>query len=35
MFQVSDAWKAAFPEAHAGVLVMNEVENPPHHARSG
>ena len=31
MFQVSDAWKAAFPEAHAGVLVMNEVENPPRH----
>jgi DNA/RNA-binding domain of Phe-tRNA-synthetase-like protein len=31
MFQVSDAWKAAFPEAHAGVLVMSEVENPPRH----
>jgi DNA/RNA-binding domain of Phe-tRNA-synthetase-like protein len=31
MFQVSDAWKAAFPEAHAGVLVMTEVENPPRH----
>ena len=32
MFQVSEAWKVAFPEAHAGVLVMNDVENPPHHA---
>jgi DNA/RNA-binding domain of Phe-tRNA-synthetase-like protein len=31
MFQVSDAWKAVFPEAHAGVLVMSEVENPPRH----
>jgi DNA/RNA-binding domain of Phe-tRNA-synthetase-like protein len=32
MFQVSEAWKAAFPEAHAGVLVMHAVENPPQHA---
>ena len=32
MFQVTDAWKAAFPQAHAGVLVMTEVENPPHHS---
>ncbi len=32
MFLVSDAWKAAFPKAHAGVLVMQEVSNPPHHA---
>jgi len=32
MFQVSDAWKTAYPEAHAGVLAMNNVENPPHHA---
>ena len=32
MFQVSDAWKATFPDAHAGVLVMRDVENPPHHA---
>jgi DNA/RNA-binding domain of Phe-tRNA-synthetase-like protein len=31
MFQVSDAWKAVFQEAHAGVLVMREVENPPRH----
>jgi DNA/RNA-binding domain of Phe-tRNA-synthetase-like protein len=32
MFQVSDALKVAYPQAHAGVLVMHEVENPPHHA---
>jgi DNA/RNA-binding domain of Phe-tRNA-synthetase-like protein len=32
MFQVSDHWKTAYPEAHAGVLAMHEVENPPHHA---
>lgn len=32
MFQVSDAWKAAYPDAHMGVLVMHTVINPPHHA---
>ena len=32
MFQVSDLWKATYPTAHAGVLVMREVINPPHHA---
>jgi DNA/RNA-binding domain of Phe-tRNA-synthetase-like protein len=32
MFQVSDAWKSTFPEAHAGVLVITEVENPPRHS---
>ena len=32
MFQVPDAWKATYPAAHAGVLVMREVINPPHHA---
>jgi len=31
MFQVSDAWKATYPNAHAGVLVMRDVINPPHH----
>ena len=31
MFNVSDAWKAAFPDAHAGILVMQGVTNPPHH----
>jgi DNA/RNA-binding domain of Phe-tRNA-synthetase-like protein len=32
MFQVSNSWKATYPNAHAGVLVMREVINPPHHA---
>jgi len=32
MFQLSDSWKATYPNAHAGVLVMREVINPPHHA---
>jgi DNA/RNA-binding domain of Phe-tRNA-synthetase-like protein len=31
MFQLSDTWKATYPNAHAGVLVMREVINPPHH----
>ncbi|MFO7585748.1 MAG: phenylalanine--tRNA ligase beta subunit-related protein [Anaerolineales bacterium] len=32
MFQVSEGWKKAYPNAHAGVLVMRGVINPPHHA---
>ncbi len=32
MFQVSDAWKQAYPAAHAGVLVMRGAANPAHHA---
>ena len=32
MFKVSDAWKATYPTAHAGVLVMHDVTNPPYHA---
>ena len=32
MFQVSDSWKATYPNAHVGVLVMRDVTNPPHHA---
>ena len=32
MFQLSDRWKKLYPNAHAGVLVMREVINPPHHA---
>jgi len=32
MFQVSDAWKATFPTAHAGILAMHDVINPPYHA---
>ena len=30
MFEVTSAWKSAYPEAHAGVLVMRAVSNPPH-----
>ena len=32
IFEVTDAWKSAFPEAHAGVLVMKDVDNPASHA---
>jgi DNA/RNA-binding domain of Phe-tRNA-synthetase-like protein len=32
MFQVTDNWKKAFPQAHAGILIMHNVENPPQHA---
>jgi len=32
MFQVSDLWKKLYPAAHAGVLVVREVVNPPQHA---
>jgi DNA/RNA-binding domain of Phe-tRNA-synthetase-like protein len=32
MFIVSDTWKAAYPQAHAGILVMRDVTNPPQHA---
>ena len=32
MFQVSDSWKSTYPTAHAGVLIMRGVKNPPHHA---
>jgi DNA/RNA-binding domain of Phe-tRNA-synthetase-like protein len=31
MFEVTSAWKSAFPGAHAGVLVMRNVSNPAHH----
>lgn len=31
MFQLSEAWKKAYPNAHAGVLVMREAANPAHH----
>ncbi len=30
-FEVTSAWKSTYPEAHAGVLVMRAVSNPPHH----
>jgi DNA/RNA-binding domain of Phe-tRNA-synthetase-like protein len=32
IFEVSEAWKVAFPHAHVGVLVMYDVVNPTHHA---
>lgn len=31
MFEVTSAWKSAYPEAHMGVLVMRVVSNPVHH----
>lgn len=31
MFEVTSAWKSAFPDAHAGLLVMRNVSNPAHH----
>ncbi len=31
MFEVTSAWKSAYPEAHVGVLVMRAVSNPAHH----
>jgi DNA/RNA-binding domain of Phe-tRNA-synthetase-like protein len=30
MFEVTPAWKSAYPEAQAGVLVMRAVSNPAH-----
>jgi DNA/RNA-binding domain of Phe-tRNA-synthetase-like protein len=32
MFEVTSSWKHTYPEALAGVLVMRDVSNPPHHA---
>jgi DNA/RNA-binding domain of Phe-tRNA-synthetase-like protein len=32
LFEVTEAWQAAFPGAHAGVLVMKNVRNPANHA---
>jgi len=31
MFEVTTAWKSAFPGAHVGVLVMKDVSNPAQH----
>lgn len=31
LFNVSDAWRAAYPDAGAGILVMRDVANPPEH----
>ncbi len=33
IFQVSEAWKNAYPHAHAGVLVMRDAANPSHDAQ--
>lgn len=32
MLVVTDAWKAAYPGAHVGVLAMRNVVNPAEHA---
>jgi DNA/RNA-binding domain of Phe-tRNA-synthetase-like protein len=32
MFKVTESWKAAYPDAHAGVLVLRNVTNPAHDA---
>jgi DNA/RNA-binding domain of Phe-tRNA-synthetase-like protein len=32
MFEVTSAWKTAYPQALAGVLVLRAVSNPPHDA---
>lgn len=32
MLQLTDGWKNIYPQAHAGVLVMRGVINPPKHA---
>lgn len=32
MFQVSDAWRKAYPDAHAGVLAVRGADNPAQHA---
>ncbi|MBM3123485.1 MAG: hypothetical protein FJZ87_00260 [Chloroflexi bacterium] len=31
MFEITTAWKSAFPGAHAGVLVMRDAFNPAQH----
>ena len=31
MFEVTEAWRATYPDAHAGFLVMQDVANPPRH----
>jgi DNA/RNA-binding domain of Phe-tRNA-synthetase-like protein len=32
MFEVTEAWRSAFPASHAGVLVLKNVLNPASHA---
>jgi DNA/RNA-binding domain of Phe-tRNA-synthetase-like protein len=31
MFEVTEAWRVAYPDAHAGFLIMQDVENPARH----
>ena len=31
MFEVTEAWRATYPDAHAGFLVMQGVKNPARH----
>lgn len=31
MFTITDEWKKLYPEAHLGILVMNDVTNPESH----
>ncbi|MBL8080706.1 MAG: hypothetical protein JNM55_22230 [Anaerolineales bacterium] len=31
MFEITAAWKSAFPESHVGVLVMRDATNPAQH----
>ncbi len=35
IFQATSGWKSAFPNAHAGVLVMRDVTNPAQHTELG
>ena len=32
IFEITESWKSAFPQAHAGVLVMQDVVNPASHS---
>jgi DNA/RNA-binding domain of Phe-tRNA-synthetase-like protein len=32
MFNVTEDWKATYPDAHAGILVMQSVDNPSTHS---
>ncbi len=32
MFQITETWKAAYPDAHAGVLMLRDAANPTHDA---
>ena len=32
MLLIAPAWRSAFPDAHAGILVIRGVDNPPVHA---